>query len=123
MKNPDSDLDWNMPRRLHRNRWGAEQVPIFLVFATGFRSGLAKIEARLRELTGNPNVNGLIIGPADLSCFRSAARVFSEPAEADRARSAFREAGRVGIHDMAVERNWPPEKRIIGSWGTATLAD
>lgn len=44
-----------------------KQVPIFLVFATGFRSGLAKIEARLRELTGNPNVNGLIIDPADLS--------------------------------------------------------
>ncbi len=94
-----------------------KHVPIFLVFATGFRSGLAKIEARLRELTGNPNVNGLIIDPADLSCFRSAARVFSEAAEADRARSAFSEAGRVAIHDMAVERNWPPEKtnnRILG---------
>jgi hypothetical protein len=62
-------------------------------------------------------VNGIIIDPADLSCFRPAARVFNEPAEADRAKSAFDEAGRVAIHDMAGKRNWPPEKtddRILG---------
>ena len=94
-----------------------KQIPIFLVFATGFRLGLAKIEARLSKLTGNPNVSGIIIDPADLGCFRSAARVFGDPTEAERARSTFSKVGRLAIHDMAAERKWSLEKandRILG---------
>ena len=94
-----------------------KHIPIFLVFATGFRSGLEKIQTRLRELTGNLDVHGLIIDPADLGCFRPAARVFSDPAEAGRAESAFAKAGRRAIHDKAVEGAWTPEKtndRILG---------
>jgi hypothetical protein len=92
-------------------------VPIFLVFATGFRGGLARIRQRLSELTGNAGVCGLIIDPADLSCFRPAARLFSEPSEAERARAAFANAGRIAIHDKALSKQWPPEKiddRILG---------
>jgi HD superfamily phosphohydrolase len=118
MKNRDSDLDEKHADPLASTEIEKlKHVPIFLVFATGFRSGLEKIQQRLRELAGNPDVRGLIIDPADLSCFRPAARVFSEPAQADRARSAFMNAGKIAIHDMAVERNWPPEKtndRILG---------
>jgi hypothetical protein len=94
-----------------------KRVPILLVFATGFRSGLEKIEKRLRELAGNPNVHGLIIDPADLSCFRPAARVFSEPGDARRAEEAFKRAGVLALHDKVVERGWPPEKtsdRVLG---------
>lgn len=118
ISNRDTDL-----REQHATPLTPEQlkkfqgVPIFLVFATGFRSGLAKVEARLRELTGNSSVSGVIIDPADLNCFRPAARVFSDPAEADRAESAFRDAGRVAIHDAAAERSWSPEKtkgRLLG---------
>jgi hypothetical protein len=118
VKNPDSDLAERHAAPLAREKIEKlKHVPMFLVFATGFRSGLTKIEARLKELTGSLDINGLIIDPADLSCFRPAARVFREPAEADRAQSAFREAGRIAIHDMAVNRNWPSEKaedRILG---------
>jgi len=92
-------------------------VPIFLVFATGFRKGLARIQQRLRQLTGNAHVHGLIIDPADLSCFRPAARVYSEPGEAGRARAAFANAGRIAIHDKAEEKHWSLEKiddRILG---------
>ena len=94
-----------------------KDIPIFLVFATGYRSGLAKIEARLSALSGNRNVSGLIMDPADLNCFRPAARVFTEPVEADRAAFAFGEAGKLAIHDMALEKRWPIEKandRILG---------
>ncbi|MGO9262900.1 MAG: HD domain-containing protein [Bryobacteraceae bacterium] len=94
-----------------------KHVPIFLVFATGFRSGLAKIEQRLRELTRNPDVSGLIIDPADLNCFRPAARVFSDPDQAQRARATFANAGRIAIHDKAQEKQWSGEKiddRILG---------
>jgi hypothetical protein len=117
-KNLESDLHERHAGPLTREEIEKlRHVPVFLVFATGFRSGLAKIESRLRELTDNPNVNGLIIDPADLSCFRPAARVFSEPTEAERAQSAFGETGRIAIHDMAVKRNWSLEKtndRILG---------
>ena len=94
-----------------------KDIPIFLVFATGFREGLAKVEQRLREMTGNADVHGLIIDPADLNCFRPAARVFDEPGQAERARTAFAVTGRIAIHDKAVEKHWPAEKldgRILG---------
>ena len=94
-----------------------KDVPIFLVFATGFRKGLARIQQRLGQLAGNVHVHGLIIDPADLSCFRPAARVFTEPGEAERAAVAFANAGRIAIHDKALEKHWPPEKtddRILG---------
>jgi hypothetical protein len=87
------------------------------VFATGFRSGLEKIENRLRDLTGNPNVHGLIIDPADLSCFRPASRIFDHPAESEKARLAFENAGRIAIYDRASERAWVPERisdRLLG---------
>jgi hypothetical protein len=92
-------------------------IPILLVFATGFRGGLAKISERLTELTGNADIHGLIIDPGDLSCFRPAARVFSEPGDAGRAERAFANAGRIAIHDKALEKHWPSEKiddRILG---------
>jgi hypothetical protein len=92
-------------------------IPIFLVFATGFRSGLTRISQRLTELTGNADIRGLIIDPGDLSCFRPAARVFGEPVQAARAEAAFANAGRIAIHDKAREKNWPLEKlddRILG---------
>jgi hypothetical protein len=94
-----------------------KDVPIFLVFATGFRKGLARIQQRLEQLTGSANIQGLIIDPADLSCFRPAARVFSEPGEAERATVAFAHAGRIAIHDKALEKHWSLQKiddRILG---------
>ena len=94
-----------------------KKLPVFLVFATGFRSGLTRILQRLTQLTGNAEIRGLIIDPADLSCFRPAARVFSERGEADRARVAFANAGRIAIHDKALEKHWSSEKiddRILG---------
>lgn len=115
-----SDSD---PEEAHVEPLGPEDLeklkntPIFLVFATGFREGLARIEQRLRQLTGNPDVHGLIIDPADLRCFRPAARVFSEPVEAERAEAAFAKAGRRAIHDKARDKRWPAEKiddRILG---------
>ena len=116
--NPDKDIDEEhavplAPETLEK----LKHVPLFLIFATGFRGGLASIEVRLRELTANPEVSGFIIDPADLSCFRPAARVFSEPSQAERAIAAFSSAGRRAIHDKALERNWPSEKtddRILG---------
>ena len=116
--NPDFDLDEKhssplAPDEVNRLR----EVPIYLVFATGFRVGLARIVQRLQDLTGNPSVDGLIIDPADLSCFRPAARIFSDPAEAKRAETAFGRAGRLAIHDKALDKNWPASKindRILG---------
>jgi hypothetical protein len=116
--NPDSDLaekhvDPLTPAEVERLR----DIPILLVFATGFRSGLAKIENQLRGLAGNPNVTGVIIDPADLSCFRPAARVFSDPEDARRAEEAFKRAGELALHDKVRERGWSPEKttdRILG---------
>ena len=114
----DSDLD-----EKHADPLVAEDIeklrtaPILLVFATGFREGLARIQRRLTGLTGNPDVRGLIIDPADLSCFRPAARVFTEPGEASRAEVAFAAAGRIAIRDKAAVKNWAPEKvddRILG---------
>lgn len=115
---PDSDVrekhsDPLAPRDIEK----LKGVPILLVFATGFRSGLVRVEQRLKELTGNPDVHGLIIDPADVSCFRPAARVFSDPAEAKRARLAFGRVGRVAIHDRALEKDWPAgkiEDRLLG---------
>ena len=98
-----------------------KNIPIFLVFATGFRTGLTKISQRLTELTGNKDIRGLIIDPGDLSCFRPAARVFSEPCEAKRAEEAFANAGRIAIGDRALEKRWSQEKiddRILG-YGTS----
>jgi hypothetical protein len=98
-----------------------KNIPIFLVFATGFRTGLTKISQRLTELTGNKDIRGLIIDPGDLSCFRPAARVFSEPCEAKRAEEAFANAGRIAIGDRAREKRWSQEKiddRILG-YGTS----
>ncbi len=93
------------------------QIPVLLVFATGFRSGLDKIIARAKALTQNPNIAGLIIDPGDLSCFRPASRVFTEPQEANRARDAFSRAGKIAIQQKALEKSWSPEKiadRILG---------
>jgi hypothetical protein len=54
MNNPDSDIDEQhvsllSPSDVDRLR----DSPIFLVFATGFRTGLDKVQARLRELARN----------------------------------------------------------------------
>lgn len=92
-------------------------VPIFLVFATGFRGGLEKIKERLSELTQNSNVSGMIIDPADLSCFRPASRVFDNPTERERAKAAFARVGRVSLHDTISKRNWSSDKiesRLLG---------
>jgi HD superfamily phosphohydrolase len=114
----DSDLD-----EKHSDPLSVESIqklkglPIFLVFATGFRSGLDKISERLKGLTENPNISGLIIDPSDLSCFRPAARVFADAAEAERARVAFSNAGRIAIYDKSLKKDWSPEKlddRILG---------
>jgi hypothetical protein len=118
VRNPDSDLDEQhasllSPDDIQRLR----HVPIFLVFATGFRSGLDRIQVRLQELAGNPDVRGIVIDPADLSCFRPAARVFNEPADADRAAQAFRRAGELALHDRVAKSNWSRERtsdRILG---------
>ena len=116
--NPDSDLDEKHVRSLSTEAASRlKDVPILLVFATGFRSGLEKIETRLRDLTGNRDVHGLIIDPADLSCFCPASRIFEHPAESERARRVFENAGRIAIHDRALERSWPPERtndRVLG---------
>jgi hypothetical protein len=67
IRDPSLDLDEKHAAPLSQeDKERLKHVPIFLVFATGFRSGLAKIEVRLRELTGNRNVDGLIIDPADI---------------------------------------------------------
>ena len=116
--NSDSDLDEKHADRLAQGDIEKlKNIPIFLVFATGFRDGLARIEQRLRQLTGNPEVHGSIIDPADLRCFRPAARVFSEPGEAERAEVAFANAGRIAIHDKALGKHWllkKIENRILG---------
>lgn len=118
LTNPDSDLDEKhveplTPEQLAR----LTAVPILLVFATGFRSGLEKIRRRLADLTKNPHIDGLIIDPADLSCFRSAARVFSEPRDAKRAEEAFARVGKTAISERALKRKWSEQKitdRILG---------
>jgi len=118
MNNPDSDIDEQhvsllTPSDVDR----LKESPIFLVFATGFRTGLDKVQARLRVLARNPNVQGIIIDPADISCFRPAARVFNEPGDASRAKLAFTRAGRLALHDKARKSHWSEEKtndRILG---------
>jgi hypothetical protein len=116
--NSDSDIDEEhvaplAPADIEKLR----NIPIFLVFATGFRTGLTRISERLTKLTGNADIRGLIIDPGDLSCFRPASRVFSDPGEAERAEVAFMKVGRIAIHDKALKKHWPPEKigeRILG---------
>lgn len=116
--NPDSDVEEKhaeplAPEQIRKLR----NVPIFLVFATGFRKGLARIQDRLRELTGNQDISGLIIDPADLSCFRPASRVFSEPDQAERARAAFASAGRIALREKALDKCWSSPKiddRVLG---------
>jgi deoxynucleoside triphosphate triphosphohydrolase SAMHD1 len=116
--NQDSDLDEKHAEPLNPDELAKlTATPILLVFATGFRSGLARIQQRLAELTKNSEIHGLIIDPADLSCFRPAARVFSEPRDASRAEESFARAGRIAIFDRALVRNWSAEKtndRILG---------
>jgi len=114
-KPKDHDLDEQHAAALTTDgKEQLKQIPISSCSRQGFELAWEK---RLSRLTKHPDVTGLIIDPADLSCFRPAARVFSEPAEADRATSASREAGSRALHDMATERKWSTDKmndRMLG---------
>jgi hypothetical protein len=88
---------------------------LVFLFATGRRTGLARLIAAARELLGHDRVSGDIVAPDDVNCFRAASRVFTDSTSIARARTAFESAGRIALSDKL--EKWGREKvesRILG---------
>ena len=72
---------------------------IRFLFATGRQKGLEALVTAARELFGHGDIEGRIISPVDVPCFRSAAGVFADKQAAERAQDAFRRVGRLALAD------------------------
>jgi hypothetical protein len=82
---------------------------IEFLFVTGRREGADHVAEVTENLVGHFNVDGYVISPSEIGAFDPAARIFIESAHADAARAAFRDAGRIALHDK-LKAGWDKEK-------------
>lgn len=88
---------------------------IRLLFATGRRAGLRELISALKRLLSNPDIDGHVVVPEEISCFQAGSGFFANRSESQRAMSAFRSAGERALSDKRHE--WPAAKfeaRLLG---------
>ena len=88
-----------------------KKAKIYFFFVVGRRDGLLKLQQLAKDLVGHGDVEGHIVAPDEMSCFRAAAGVFGDDVSLERARKAFERAGRRALADKT------------GTWNDAKIED
>ena len=92
-----------------------KKAKIYFFFVVGRRDGLLKLKQFVKRLLAHGNIDGHIVAPDEMSCFRAAAGVFGDDVSIDRARKAFEWAGRRALADK--KGDWSGAKfkdRLLG---------
>ncbi|PYV94845.1 MAG: hypothetical protein DMG89_23965 [Acidobacteria bacterium] len=92
-----------------------KKARVYFLFVIGRRDGLTTLTELVTGLLGHENVQGHIVAPDEMSCFRAAAGVFEDNASMAKARQAFEWAGRKALADK--RDRWGAKKietRLLG---------
>lgn len=92
-----------------------KSCPITYLFATGQNSGKDKLIDFSKNILKSDNINGYIVAPEDISCFRMAANIFDNETSLNKAKIAFEKAGHRAVEDKsAVWGEAKTKDRLLG---------
>lgn len=92
-----------------------KSCPVTYLFATGQSFGKDKLIDFSQDILESDNINGYIVAPEDISCFRMAANIFDNETSLNKAKIAFEKAGHRAVEDKSIV--WGEEKtkdRLLG---------